>query len=108
MSLAESKRRRQSSPALRWVALFCASAVWALGLLAVSPQLHEKLHADAGHQDHACAVTLFSHGVDDAGASADLTVVPLVALDEKVAPYSERAALAPRYWLLPGRAPPVS
>lgn len=53
-------------PAFRWAAAICALAIWGLGLLAVSPQLHAALHHEADHVDHECAVTLFSHGVDPA------------------------------------------
>jgi hypothetical protein len=38
-----------------------ASIFWAV-TLAVCPQIHEWIHPDADHQDHNCAVTLFSNG----------------------------------------------
>ena len=94
-------------PALRWVAVFCALTVWALGLLAVSPELHAALHTDADHADHACAITLFSHGVDNSTTQTDLVVEPLVMLAGSVDTSTTRPALAPDYWLLPGRAPPI-
>jgi hypothetical protein len=34
---------------------------WVL-TLSVSPQLHEWIHPDADHEDHECAVTLFTGG----------------------------------------------
>jgi hypothetical protein len=40
---------------------FVLSIFWALSL-AVCPALHEWVHPDADHQDHDCAVTLFSSG----------------------------------------------
>jgi len=75
-----TKIKKMPAPAIRWVALFCAVAVWALGLLAVSPQLHAALHNDANHQDHTCAVTLFSHGVEEgAGIMASVSAPELHA-----------------------------
>ncbi len=95
------------APALRWAAVFCALTVWALGLLAVSPHLHAALHSDANHQDHTCAITLFNHGVDDGAAQTAVVIEPLVRLEDVVVQPTARLVVAPRYWLLPGRAPPV-
>lgn len=36
--------------------------LFAVLLLAASPELHEKLHSDAGHEGHECAVALFASG----------------------------------------------
>ena len=41
--------------------LLVVSIFWAL-TLTVCPELHEWVHPDAGHEDHDCAVTLFSNG----------------------------------------------
>jgi len=38
-----------------------ASILWAI-TLALCPAVHEWIHPDADHQDHNCAVTLFSGG----------------------------------------------
>lgn len=99
--------RTTPASGLRWVAASCALLVWVLGLIATSPQLHTALHSDADHQDHACAVTLFSHGVEAATPPAVLTAVALVLLEDSAVPAEVGAAAAPRYRLLPGRAPPV-
>ena len=37
------------------------AVLWAAAL-AASPSLHEWVHADADHEDHECAVTLFLSG----------------------------------------------
>ena len=79
----------------------------ALGLLAASPQLHAALHPDADHEDHSCAITLFSHGVDDGAAPAVVVLDPSVRLEALVAPSASRLVTAPNHWLPPGRAPPV-
>jgi hypothetical protein len=44
------------------VAAFLSLAfLWVLAL-SVSPQLHERVHADAGQAGHSCAVTFISAG----------------------------------------------
>ncbi|MFM1851265.1 MAG: hypothetical protein RIS54_949 [Verrucomicrobiota bacterium] len=107
----------------RLLAAGSAALVLALGLMSVSPALHQWVHAvpcaeDADHDasaqsdqpfatDHGCAVIAFAHGLTVAGAdvTADRTpettvTAPLTARDEV------RLATADR--LLPrGRAPPA-
>ena len=58
-------------------ALVCAliAHLLVIAAMAVNPELHERIHADAGHEDHECAVTLFVHGGCDASAP------PLVAIE---------------------------
>lgn len=46
------------------VALLLAHLLAVL-VLAVSPELHHRVHADADAGDHDCAVTLFLHGGGD-------------------------------------------
>lgn len=100
--------RSQLRPFLRWTAAGCILLVLVLAVLAASPDLHELLHHDAAHEDHACAVTLFMHGVE--GVTDSLMLV-LVAF-RLVGWVSETPAvlwlLHPRYFLRPGRAPPGS
>ena len=50
--------------------------VWLLGLLAFSPELHAAMHKDADHEEHSCAVTLFSQGFEGAALPAVFTVAP--------------------------------
>ena len=99
--------KSKPTPTLRWVAGFCALLIWMLGLLAVSPELHAAIHADADHADHSCAITLFSHGVEGTTSSIDLIVAPLALSADLPAVPEIRLAVASRYLLLPGRAPPV-
>jgi len=77
-----------------------------LNLLAASPELHEWLHADAGHAEHQCAVTFFAHGQVDAAVTAVAAAVP-VPVVEFVPLTSVSVFAAPVGWLPPGRAPPV-
>ena len=77
-----------------------------LNLLAASPSLHEWFHADAGHEDHQCAVTMFAHGQADS-ATVEVFAVKAVILVESV-PQIEFSIFAPAIENLPaGRAPPV-
>jgi len=107
------RQRRQStvtqrkSPFLRWVAGACALLVWALGLLAVTPDLHAALHTDAGHADHECAITLFAHGADHAAPVTVLITAPLERVVAVVRPDAPLLAESTVDWLQPGRGPPV-
>ncbi len=44
------------------IMLLLLAHLLAVVVLAALPQLHETIHADAGHEDHQCAVTLYQHG----------------------------------------------
>ena len=81
--------------------------VWTLGLLAASPELHARLHHDADQEGHACAVTLFSQGLDNPAVGAALPVVPSLFVVADVVPTEPQRVESPRDWLLPGRGPPV-
>jgi len=92
----------------RITALGCAMLVFALGVFAASPVLHEQLHAGPqAVSDDGCAVALFASGVS--------LVVPVVALSPFSTQWSELPAAAardflpesPRYLLQPERGPPV-
>jgi hypothetical protein len=90
--------------------------VFALGLLAVSPQTHAHLHDHNGedhhhgpsvvHDDYGCAVTLFQQGVT--------TPLELPTLDTPRVTYIATLPLAPktsvlsapRHLLQPARGPP--
>jgi hypothetical protein len=78
-----------------------------LNLLAAAPALHELIHADAGHEDHQCAVTLYAHGHVDT-ASADVPVaLPLTLVESQ--PAVEISFFCSTVENLPaGRAPPVA
>ena len=90
------------------LALSCALLVFALGVFAASPLLHQQLHhaADTAADD-GCAIVLFAGGVS----------VPVILAAPPPAPaeWQELRALvsheicldSPRYLLQPGRGPPV-
>lgn len=46
----------------RWIGLLLVLGIFWVLTLSVSPELHELVHPDAGHEDHDCAVTLFLGG----------------------------------------------
>ena len=83
------------------------SLVLFLNLLAASPWLHERFHADAGHEDHQCAVTVFAHGqVEVAGVDVPVSAPLVFAV---ALPPVEFSVFTPAIENLPaGRAPPVA
>ena len=52
-----------------------AAFLWTLAL-AVSPQLHERIHPDANRAEHACAVTFIASGNYTHSAPPPLVVTP--------------------------------
>jgi len=91
----------------RFTAGGCAALVLALAVLAACPALHEWLHG--GHDlgdDDGCVVTLFAHGVTEAGAAVALVVVALRLLAEKLPAPAALFLAEPRFQLPPGRGPP--
>jgi hypothetical protein len=78
-----------------------------LNLLAASPSLHEKFHADAGKAEHHCAVTLFAHGQVDTSIVVVALPVPAAPV-EFLTPTSLSILNAMVETLPPGRGPPVS
>ena len=78
-----------------------------LNAMASSPELHEFFHADAGHADHECAVTLFAHGQVESPVMDMAAIVP-VATVEFLPQISVSVPIAVVESLPPGRGPPVS
>jgi hypothetical protein len=89
-SLAQSPRRREDRSAMSRFArsnnygrFFVAALVslgffWALALSA-SPQLHQRVHADANRVEHNCAVTMIASGSYDHAAHVPLVSAPVPA-----------------------------
>jgi hypothetical protein len=94
-------------PLVRWTAAGCALLVWVLGLLAASPKLHSQLHADAGHAQHTCAVTIFHQGVEDTGAALPQLVVAWRVVGDAAATPAVRILTEARGLLPPSCGPPV-
>jgi hypothetical protein len=69
-----------------------AAFLWALGL-SVSPQLHQRVHADASRAEHSCAVTAIASGSYEHAPQPPLVSAPLPALQ-----FSKNAALT-RQWV---------
>jgi hypothetical protein len=93
----------------RILATGCVALVFALGIFAVSPALHEQLHrGDTAAVDDGCAVALFATGV--------VLLLSIFRRPPVVAEWHELAGIArreihldsPRYLLQPERAPPLS
>jgi hypothetical protein len=71
----------------------CLSAgfLWALALSA-SPQLHQRVHPDAGRVEHNCAATMIASGSYNHAAHA-----PLVSAPVPVIHFSKIPALTPQW-----------
>ena len=52
--------------------------LWTLAL-GVSPQLHHRVHPDANHADHSCAVTFVASGSYEHSAQPSLVSAPGLA-----------------------------
>ncbi|MDB6114355.1 MAG: hypothetical protein JWQ62_1300 [Lacunisphaera sp.] len=104
---SNAKLRSLPTPASRWVAALLAVTIWVLGLLAVSPQLHAALHSDADHQDHVCAITLFSHGVDVASHGAAQVSAPILFASGDNPLPAALPVTGDHYRLPPGCGPPA-
>jgi len=75
-----------------FVAVFVSAAfLWALALSA-SPQLHQRVHPDAGRVEHNCAATMIASGSYDHAAHPPLVSVPLPAVQ-----FSKIPALTPQW-----------
>ncbi len=116
-----SHRRNQPTLLARTVALLAVLLVLALGVLAASPELHERLHAHdaaapgAAHHgdsvaetDDGCVVTLFAQGI-----VAALALFALAFTGQKVraAVFARFAPVLPDdppFRLLPTQAPPAA
>jgi hypothetical protein len=68
-----------------------AAFVWALAL-SVSPQLHQRVHADASRAEHSCAVTAIASGAYEQAGPPPLVSAPLPAVQ-----FSEIAALTSQW-----------
>ena len=100
--------RRRADSFRRFLAAGAAALVFALGVLAASPTLHDWLHGHDGKAtDDGCAVVLFASGV-----SVPLGAIA-VALPAMVWRETERATepgiflVSPRYLRQPERGPPL-
>jgi len=71
-----------------------AAFVWAIAL-SVSPQLHQRVHADASCAEHSCAVTAIASGTYEHAGSPPLVSAPAPAVQ-----FSEIAALTSQ-WVEP-------
>jgi hypothetical protein len=81
---------RSTNPGRAFVATCVfAGFLWALALSA-SPQLHQRVHKDAGRVEHNCAVTMIASGTYDHAAHPPPVIAPLSAVQ-----FSKIPALTP-------------
>ena len=71
--------------------LLSTAFLWALALSA-SPQLHQRVHKDAGRVEHNCAATMIASGSYNHAAHA-----PLVSAPVPVIHFSKIPALTPQW-----------
>lgn len=68
-----------------------AAFLWALALSA-SPELHQRVHPDANHTEHSCAVTMVASG------SYNYSVhLPFVSAPVQAVQFSKIPALTPEW-----------
>jgi hypothetical protein len=103
-----TRRHRPSEPSAlaRVLAVTLAFSVFALGLLAVSPQAHAAIHPDAAKADHVCAVTIAAHGFCDTVPQAPVSQAPAVVEEISFVAPTHVVWSAPEYWHVPAQAPP--
>ena len=73
--------KRKSSADFNFVALVVALAIFVASVLAVAPQLHQRIHGAAQHE---CAVSLIASGKYDHAPPAASTVAPYNCLSEAI------------------------
>jgi hypothetical protein len=87
----------------------CAVIIFALGLFAVSPNLHEHLHHGSEQmQDDGCAVMQFAGGVSMPLAFAALPVPSAEWREQRYPGWTDVILSSPRYLLQPGHGPPAA
>jgi hypothetical protein len=69
----------------------CTAFLWALALSA-SPQLHQRVHPDAGRVEHNCAATMIASGNYDHAAH-----LPIVSAPVPAPQFSKIPALTPQW-----------
>ena len=90
------------------LAVGCVALVFALGVFAASPVLHDQLHHDAvPSADDGCAVVLFACGVSVPLAMVEASPAPMEWRGQGFVGSDELLLDSPRYRLQPGRGPPV-
>ena len=99
--------RREPTRLSRACALALIWLVLLLAVMAASPAAHHWLHADAGHEDHECAITLYAQGITTTAAILALAVVTWRLLGLSLDVRDELFLAIPRYLHVPGRAPPL-
>lgn len=71
----------KSSTVRAWIGVLTSAAfLWTL-TLSVSPQLHERIHADANQVNHTCAVTFIASGNCNHSPAAPLITAPAPTIE---------------------------
>ena len=91
----------------RLLAVGAVALVLLLTVLAASPELHARLHGNAGEADHECVITLYQHGLEAAAVGVALVAAVWIFLAWGAIAPPMPGFLRSRYWLPPALAPPV-
>ncbi len=92
----------------RYCGIACAAVVFALGVFASSPVLHDQLHHhDAGTGDDGCVIILFAQGIVSPLAVASVPPPTDTWERERAMRLVEIFVSSPRYRWQPERGPPV-
>jgi hypothetical protein len=87
----------------------CAVWVFALGLFAASPSLHEQLHDGLPMgADHQCAIVSFANGVSVPLGMESVSPPVQHRLEYRTASAIEIKLESPRFLLQPERGPPLA
>lgn len=99
------RHQRLPFPFRPFLAGLLAVTIFAMGLMAVAPNLHEDLHHDAQQPEHSCAIDQFAQGVTPV-TPVDFGLTPLFLSDHFKASFASIDLVAVAFRQPPGRAPP--
>ena len=103
-----STKFKLNQPGKSAAALLLCGLVLFVSLLAVSPALHQLVHADADSPDHHCVVTLFAHGQLTPAPETQILAVILALIAVLVSLPQSFLLPSADYRFSTSRAPPVS
>lgn len=87
-------------------ASFTLALMLVLGVVAVSPTLHERFHSDGGHSDHTCLLCAFANGqISAAETAAVLAVVSIFLIRGSIVRAASLVSALDDY-VPPNRGPP--
>jgi hypothetical protein len=89
-----------------FLTVLIAVAVFAMGLIAASPELHADIHHDATDANHVCAITLASTGYCDTAATLRHFARHDATFEKLNVGRTSVFCPVPDFWHLPANGPP--